>query len=466
MSDETNTATAAPNASDNAPPRRVKPRILSGFRDFLPEQAMLRQRVIGLFREIFERHGYEPIDTPVLEYLDVLTGKAGENERLMYHFLDQGERRVGMRYDLTVPLARVMAMYQNELVLPFKRYHIAPVWRADRPQRGRFREFWQCDADIAGSASMLADAEGIAILDEAVSALGIAAYTIRINHRHLLSAMVASSAETGVDVAAVIRTIDRLDKVGPDRVESLLVDDGLTPDGAARLMALLTGRGDAETILSRIESELPSGAPTASAIADLRALFGYLGSLGVSAERAILDLSLARGLDYYTGPVVEVSVERPAVGSIAGGGRYDGLIGAFSSRPMPATGVSIGIERVIEVVSEFGLLNVPKTTAEVFVVVFPDDVADAAQTANRFRAAGLQTDLSLLGERSIGEQLRYGGRRGIPLAAIRGSDERRANQITIKELASGDQQTIPADAAIDHVQTLLASMTSASTTRE
>lgn len=457
MSAEPNNAT---------PNRRIKPRILSGFRDFLPQQAMLRQRVIGLFRDIFERHGYEPIDTPVLEYLDVLTGKAGENERLMYHFLDQGERQVGMRYDLTVPLARVMAMYQNDLVLPFKRYHIAPVWRADRPQRGRFREFWQCDADIAGSASMLADAEGIAILDEAVSALGINAYTIRINHRHLLSAMVEAASGPNVDVAAVIRTIDGLDKVGPNRVESLLIDDSLTPTGAARLMALLTDRGDAATILARLEAELPRRERTDGAIADLRALFGYLGSLGVPASRAILDLSLARGLDYYTGPVVEVSVERPSVGSIAGGGRYDGLIGAFSSRPMPATGISIGIERVIEVVSEFNLLTVPKTTAEVFVVVFPEDVADAAQLANRFRSAGLEADLSLLGERSIGEQLRYGGRRGIPVAAIRGPDERRDDQITIKELTSGEQQTIPSRDAIDCVRSSLAAIAGAGITRE
>src|SRR5262245_8864158 len=170
-----------------------KPQVLKGFRDYLPRQMILRRRIIETFRSIFERHGFEPLDTPALEYLEVLTGKAGENEKLMYHFLDQGEREVGLRYDLTVPLARVVAMHQDELVLPFKRYHIAPAWRADQPQRGRFREFWQCDADIAGSASMVADAEVVAILAEALAAVGLPTFTIRISHRRLLESVALAS---------------------------------------------------------------------------------------------------------------------------------------------------------------------------------------------------------------------------------------------------------------------------------
>ncbi len=424
---------------------RIKPRILSGFRDFLPQQMLVRQHIIGLFREIFERHGYEPIETPVLEHLDVLTGKAGENERLMYSFSDHGDRRVGMRYDLTVPFSRVLAMHQNEIVLPFKRYHIGPVWRAEKSQRGRFREFWQCDADIAGSTSMLADAEGVSILTEAIAAVGISNFVVRINHRTLLGAIARATGGSGADTGAIIRTIDRLDKVGPDEVERQLVDGGLDASGASRLMSLITARGNPDVVLSDVIASIGEGDGVGEAVGELSRLFDGLASLGVPANRAILDLSLARGLDYYTGPVVEATVEQPAVGSIAGGGRYDGLVGSFSSRPMPATGVSLGIERIIEVVSEFDLLTVPGTTAQVFVAGYRDDVAGAAHLATRLRTAGLRTDLSLLSERSLGDQFKYAGRKGIPVAVFQGPDERAAGVVNIRDLVAGDQTQTPDD---------------------
>lgn len=434
--------------SNPSVPVRVKPRILSGFRDMLPEQALLRQSIVSRFRSIFESHGYEPIETPVLEYLDVLTGKAGENERLMYHFLDQGERHVGMRYDLTVPLARVMAMHQNDLVLPFKRYHIAPVWRADRPQRGRFREFWQCDADIAGSGSMQADAEGVAILNEAMAAVGIPNFTIRINHRAVLSALARNAGGDAVDVAEVIRAIDRLDKIGAGKVEEQLVGLGVRPEQASALLALLTDRAPTDAVFAKLDEQLGGTGASAEAVGDLRTLFALIADLGVPEGRARLDLSLARGIDYYTGPIVEVAVTEPAIGSLGGGGRYDGLVNTFSSRPMPATGVSIGIERVFEVVAEFNLLRAPKTTASAFVVVFHDDVVDAAGLASRLRLAGIPTDLSLLGDRSVGEQLRYAGRKGIPFAVISGEDERREGTVTVKDLVSGDQSSMTFEDAV------------------
>ncbi len=439
-----------------ATPARIKPRILSGFRDFLPAQMLLRQEIIGRFRGIFERHGYEPIETPILEHLDILTGKAGENEKLMYHFTDHGDRRVGMRYDLTVPFSRVLAMHQNELVLPFKRYHIGPVYRAEKSQRGRFREFWQCDADIAGSASMLADAEGVAILTEAIAAVGLPNAVVRVNHRALLGAIVRAAGAADDQVGDVIRTIDRLDKIGADKVQQQLVDGGLQSDGASRLMGLITARGRADVILSQVANEIPQTDDTAAAIADLAAMFGALGALGVAEGSAIVDLSLARGLDYYTGPVVEATVEQPAIGSIAGGGRYDGLVGAFSSRPMPATGVSLGIERIIEVVGEFNLVQAPTTTAEVFVASFRDGLTEAARLSSTLRAAGIRTDLSLLGERSLGDQFKYAGRRGIRLAAFQGPDEAASGKVAVKDLVSGDQSTHPMDDLIDVIRTALA----------
>src|SRR5215203_805599 len=329
-----------------------KPQVLKGFRDYMPSQMLLRQRIIGTFREIFERHGFEPLDTPALEYLEILTGKAGENEKLMYRFEDAGGREVGMRYDLTVPLARVAAMHQNEIVLPFKRYHIAPVGRAEKPQRGRTREFWQCDADIVGSTSQLADAEAIAVMAEALAAIGLPQATIKINHRKLLTALALLSGVDADRAGSVYRAIDRLDKVGAEGVRRELIDLGVEERAAANILDLVTRTGEPDTLLATLRDELTNVPGAIEAIDDLERVFNYLAQLGVPAAAYSLDLALARGLDYYTGPVFEAAVEQPKIGSVGGAGRYDDLIGTFLGRPVPATGMSLGIERIIEVVQE------------------------------------------------------------------------------------------------------------------
>ena len=364
--------------------KKRQARVLKGFRDYLPEQMILRQRIIGIFRDIFERHGFEPLDTPALEYLDVLTGKAGENEKLMYRFEDAGGREVGLRYDLTVPLARVVAMHQNELVLPFKRYQIAPVWRAENPQRGRFREFWQCDADIAGSASPLADAEVIAIMAEALEAIGIPEFTIRISHRRLLESLGRAAGVSADQATALYRAIDKLDKIGPEGVARELAAGGVSADQAARVLDLVTKQGEPLGLLAELRGELSEVAGAAAAIDELEQLFPILPDFGIAPNRYTLDLALARGLDYYTGPVFEATVTEPNVGSVGGAGRYDGLVGAFLGRPIPATGMSLGLERIIEVVREHGLMPLPATIAEVALVVFPETVA-------RRRPAGVVT---------------------------------------------------------------------------
>ena len=423
-------------------PRR-KPQILKGFRDHLPAQMLLRQRVIGIFREVFEQHGFEPLDTPAIEYLEILTGKAGENEKLMYRFADLGGRDVGLRYDLTVPLARVVAMHQNDLVLPFKRYHIAPAWRAENPQRGRFREFWQCDADIAGSPSMLADAEAVAVLAEALAAVNLPNFLIRINHRKLLESLARLAGVPEERAGGVYRAIDRLDKVGREGVARALVDQGISLSATDRVLALVTAQGSTADLLRELRGELGEIPGAADALRELDELFGYLGDLGVPEGSYILDLALARGLDYYTGPVFEATVEEPKIGSVAGAGRYDGLVGTFLGRPVPATGMSLGLERIIEVVSEFGLLPIPGSVAEVFVVVFPDTLAQAARIARDLRAAGRHVDLSVLVGRSVGEQLKYADRRGIPVAVIAGANELAVGQVAVKDLRSGEQRTYP-----------------------
>ncbi len=382
---------------------RPKPQVLKGFRDHLPGSMILRQRIIGIVRDVFERHGFEPLDTPALEYLEVLTGKAGENEKLMYHFADQGGREVGLRYDLTVPLSRVVAMHQNELVLPFKRYHIAPVWRAEKPQRGRFREFWQCDADIAGSSSMLADAEVVAVMAEALTALGMPNFTIRISHRKLLEALGRAAGVPQSQAGSIYRAIDKLDKIGSEAVAQELMRSGIAPVAAERVLKLVTLRGEPATVLAESSARFWRGVAEARpAIDELEELFACLPDFGVPATVYRLDLALARGLDYYTGPVYEATVVEPKVGSVAGAGRYDGLIGTFLGRPVPATGISLGLERIIEVVHAYNLLSVPTTVADVLVTTFPDTTGASARIATQLREAGLRVDLSLQPTRGLG----------------------------------------------------------------
>jgi histidyl-tRNA synthetase len=429
-------------------------RVLKGFRDYLPEQMILRQRIIGIFRNIFERHGFEPLDTPALEYLDVLTGKAGENEKLMYRFEDAGGREVGLRYDLTVPLARVVAMHQNDLVLPFKRYQIAPVWRAENPQRGRFREFWQCDADIAGSASPLADAEVIAIMAEALEAIGIPEFIIKISHRRLLESLGRAAGVAPDQATDLYRAIDKFDKIGPDGVARELTASGLSANQAARVLDLVTKRGEPLDLLAELRGEL-SGVAGAAAIDELEQLFQILPDFGIAPNRYTLDLTLARGLDYYTGPVFEATVTEPNVGSVGGAGRYDGLVGAFLGRPIPATGMSLGLERIIEVVREHKLMPLPATIAEVALVIFPETVAAGTRLASSLRTQGLRVDLSLQPNRSVGDQLKLADRKGIPVAVILGSSELAAGTATLKDLRNGDQRVVVLSDLAEVVRSLL-----------
>jgi histidyl-tRNA synthetase len=432
-----------------------KPQILKGFRDYLPEQMLLRQHVIGVFREVFERHGYEPLDTPALEYLEILTGKAGENEKLMYHFLDQGDREVGLRYDLTVPLARFVAMHQNDVVMPFKRYHIAPVWRAEKPQRGRFREFWQCDADIVGSASMLADAESISVLVDALHGVNLDQAVVHINHRKLLEALALLAGIPSERAPTVYRAIDKLAKIGPDGVRRELTSHDVAEDAANRVIELVTTTGTTEELLNAAGSQLQGIAGGPEAVTELRDLMQFIEALGVPGNSYEIDLSLARGIDYYTGPVYEAIVEEPKVGSVAGAGRYDGLIGAFLGREIPATGMSLGMERIIEVIQEFDLLPSRQSVAELFIACLPETVPDANRLARMLRTHGINADLSLLTHRSLGEQLRYADRRKIRFAIIVGPDEVERNAFSIKNLRTGEQHTTGTTLLIDDVRRLI-----------
>ncbi len=430
-----------------------KPQILKGFRDYLPEQMLLRQQVMNRIRTVFEAHGFEPLDTPVLEYMEILTGKAGENENLMYHFEDAGKREVGLRYDLTVPLARVVAMHQNDIVMPFKRYHMAPVWRAEKPQRGRFREFWQCDADIVGVNSALGDAEALSTFIDAFHAIGLENVVIAINHRKLLEGLATVAGVPAEQAVGVFRTIDKLDKIGPEKVRTELVSQGASEESANTILRVITTRGSDEELLALAESELGE---MAFAVQELREILSHLKSLGVPDANYRIDLALARGIDYYTGPVWEAQVEEPKVGSVGGGGRYDGLVGNFLGRDIPATGISLGIERIIEVIQEFDLLPTAKSTAHVAMLHVEETFAEAGVIARELREAGINVDQSLTHNKGIGAQLKYADRRGIPYAIIPGSDELANDQVSLKNLSSGDQQLVDRAELITTLTTLLA----------
>ena len=429
-----------------------KPQILKGFRDYLPQQMLLRQEVMNRIRRVFESHGFEPLDTPVLEYMEILTGKAGENEKLMYHFEDAGEREVGLRYDLTVPLARFVAMHQNDIALPFKRYHIAPVWRAEKPQRGRFREFWQCDADIVGVNSTLADAEALSTLVDAFHAIGLDRAVISINHRKLLEGIATVAGVPAGYAAGVFRTIDKLDKIGADKVRAELVDQGASDTAAATILRVITTKGTNEELLELAEQELGEHA---TAVDELRQILQHLKALGVPETSYRIDLALARGIDYYTGPVWEAQVEEPKIGSVGSGGRYDGLIGTFLGRDVPATGVSLGVERIIDVIQEFDLLPSARSTAQVAMVFVEETFAVSGEIARELRAAGFNIDQSLASTKGIGAQLKYADRRGIPYALIPGTEELANGQVSLKNLSTGDQMLIDRSALTSTLREVL-----------
>lgn len=432
-----------------------KPQVLKGFRDYLPEHMVLRQQVLGIIRSVFERHGFEPLDTPALEYMEILTGKAGENEKLMYHFTDQGDREVGLRYDLTVPLARVVAMHQNDLVMPFKRYHVAPVWRAEKPQRGRFREFWQCDADIVGSSTALADAEAVNVLTDALQEIGLGRAVVSINHRKLLEALAIIAGVPSDQAPTIYRSIDKLDKIGRDGVSAELQRHGVSEGSANDVLDIVTMTGTNDELLDIAAEKLASVPQGVQAVEELRNLITNIEQLGVPKNMYKIDLALARGIDYYTGPVYEAQVTEPKVGSVAGGGRYDGLVGTFLGRDVPATGISLGIERILEVIQEFDLLPTRKSVADVMMVYVEDTLADAAVIARELRDEGIRVDQSVITNKGIGAQLKYADRRGIPYAIILGSDELARGEVSIKNLVTGEQKEVQRALVMQELDMLL-----------
>ena len=423
---------------------RLTPRLLSGFRDYLPEQMIPRQRMVDTIRRVFESYGFVPLETPALEYTEVLLGKGGgETEKQVYRFM-RGERDICLRYDLTVPLARVAAQYP-ELPKPFKRYQIAPVWRGERKQRGRFREFTQCDVDTVGSDSPLADAE---VLDAGINmllALGIERFVIRMSSRKLLNGLCAAQAvSTPEQIAAVGRVVDALPKTGAEAVEQGLREEAGLGDAARdAVMGLVTTQGAREAVFAALAERLGSIPLCAEGVADLRLICGLADAAGVAPERLVVDPSIVRGLDYYTGAVFETFLDDlPGFGSIMSGGRYDGLVGRFAKQDLPAVGISLGLDRLFAALEELGLTEPAGATASVLITVFSAETAgESLKLANELRAAGIPAEVYVV-EARLGRQLEYAAKRGLRWALILGPDELAAGQVVVRDIAAGEQQTV------------------------
>lgn len=425
---------------------QVAPRLPRGMRDFLPEQMLLRQYVIGVIERTFKSFGFEPLETPAVELRSVLMGKYGEEaERLIYDVRHPGgKEELALRYDLTVPLTRVMAMNPT-LRMPFKRYQIAPVWRAERPAKGRYRQFYQCDADIVGSESMLADAEIIAIIYQALSKLGFRQFAVEINHRQLLAALGEYCGVSGDAAGALYRSIDKLSKIGEEGVKEELRAGGVGAAVSDRLLDVLRIGGEPQELIADIGKRL-AGIPTAEkGLADLAELIGYLGDLGVPPTCYRLNFSMVRGLSYYTGPIYETLVEEPRIGSITGGGRYDDLVGLFTSRSLPVTGTTLGIERIIDVIEELGMYPpaLGKTTSQVLLTLFDETtVGESLRLSTELRRAGYCVEVSFNAGK-LGKQIRYASEKGIPFLVILGPDEMKEGKVALRDMEREEQEALP-----------------------
>ena len=432
----------------------------SGTRDFLPEDIRRRDYVMRIVREVYESYGFEPLETPAYENIETLLGKYGEEgNKLIFKILKRGEHEasgeadLALRYDLTVPLARVVAQYQAELPRFFKRYQIQPVWRADRPAKGRFREFYQCDIDAMGSTSPVVEAELINAVSEVLGRLGFENYTIRLNHRRALTALLETAGVPAALHADALVGIDKLDKIGVEGVAKELEARGVEPQAARACLEYFAGvaDGDPADAVARIRAIVANHESGPAAVDELATIVA-LAEGGRAKGRLRIDPSLARGLSYYTGAIMEITVPDLA-GSLGGGGRYDNLIGMFLGRDIPACGFSLGLERIIVVMTERNMFpaKVSRGPVDVMVTFMADSLrADALALAGELRAERLRVEVFPEGGRKLDRALKYAGARNVPVLAILGEDEQARGEVAVRDLQTRQQAAAPrATAAIE-----------------
>ena len=435
---------------------KLKPRTLSGFMELLPAPQMQLERMMEILRETYALYGFTPLDTPAIESAEILLAKGGgETEKQIYRF-QKGDNDLALRFDLTVPLAKYVALHAGELTFPFRRYQIGKVYRGERAQRGRFREFYQADIDIIGDGKLdiLNEAEIPSIIYSIFRRFGLTRFVIRVNNRKLLNgfyAMLGLSEKSG----DIMRTVDKLDKIGADKVRTILLDDvGLTDAQADEILRFIAITGSNAEVLAKLEDWRGRNEIFDLGLEELTAVTKHLGAFGVPEENFAVDLTIARGLDYSTGTVYETTLlDHPEIGSVCSGGRYDNLAEYYTDRQLPGVGISIGLTRLFYVLGEQELLNpdLPTAPADCLLLPMTEDFSAAVRLATILRAAGIRTQL-YTEQKKFKAKMSYADKLGIPYVVFLGEDEIARNVCSVKNLRTGDQVSLPVDQAIELIK--------------
>ena len=430
---------------------KMTPRTLSGFMELLPQPQQQMERMMDILRHTYSLYGFTPLDTPVIEASEVLLAKGGgETEKQIYRF-QKGDADLALRFDLTVPLAKYVALHYNDLSFPFRRYQIGKVYRGERAQRGRFREFYQADIDIIGDGKLdiTNEAEIPAIIYQTFTSLGLKRFQIRVNNRKILNgfyAMLGLTARSG----DIMRTVDKLDKIGAEKVRTLLTDEvGVSAESADEILKFIAITGGNEQVLAALESYRGRNEVFDEGLDQLNTVVKYLSAFGVPAENFAVDLTIARGLDYYTGTVYETTLlDHPEIGSVCSGGRYDNLAEYYTDRPLPGVGISIGLTRLFYVLNEQRMLNEERVMAPADVMIVPmtDDLEAAVRLATELRAQNIRVQL-YAEQKKFKAKIQYADKLHIPYVVFLGEDEIAAGTVSLKDLRTGDQVTVPAQDA-------------------
>ena len=440
---------------------KVQPRTLSGFMELLPRQQMVMERIMEILRETYSLYGFTPLDTPVIEASEVLLAKGGgETEKQIYRFT-KGDADLALRFDLTVPLAKYVALHYNDLSFPFRRYQIGKVYRGERAQRGRFREFYQADIDIIGDGKLdvTNEAEIPAIIYQVFTRLGLHRFQIRVNNRKILNGFYAMLGLTD-KAGDIMRTVDKLDKIGAEKVRDLLTaeDIGLTEDQAGEILTFISIQGSNQQVLSALESYRGRNKVFDQGLDELHTVVKYLSAFGVPEKNFAVDLTIARGLDYYTGTVYETTMlDHPEVGSVCSGGRYDNLAEYYTDKQLPGVGISIGLTRLFYVLQEQGMLNEALNSAPADALILPmtGDLGPAAALATQLRQAGVRTQL-YTEQKKFKQKMTYADRIGVPYVLFLGDDEIAQGTVSVKDMATGEQVALLAAEAAEYLQKGLA----------
>ena len=439
---------------------KITPRTLSGFMELLPAPQQQLERMMDILRKTYALYGFTPLDTPVIEASEVLLAKGGgETEKQIYRF-QKGDADLALRFDLTVPLAKYVALHGGELSFPFRRYQIGKVYRGERAQRGRFREFYQADIDIIGDGKLdiANEAEIPSIIYQTFTRLGLKRFQIRVNNRKILNgfyAMLGLTEQSG----DIMRTVDKLDKIGPDKVRGLLTGElGLTEEAAGDILRFIAITGSNQEVLTALEGYRGRNEVFDTGLTELETVVKYLAAFVVPEENFAVDLTIARGLDYYTGTVYETTLlDHPEIGSVCSGGRYDNLAEYYTDRQLPGVGISIGLTRLFYVLGEQGMLNpqLPTAPADVLILPMTAELTPAIQLATRLRAAGVRTQL-YTEQKKFKAKMNYADKIGVPYVVFLGDDEVSAGVVACKDMVSGEQTTLPFDETLQRIREGLA----------